>query len=70
MEVALPRGLYGELFHSKSNRRVVNCDGKPISVENPNPVTNARLYEVKYLDGTVETLDENVIAENSRRGGT
>ena len=64
MEVALPIGLYSELFHAKVKRLAVDHDGKPIGVENPNPVTDKRLYEVEYLDGTVETLDANVIAEN------
>ena len=64
MEFALPRGLYVELFHSKVKQCAVYRDGKPIGVETSNPITNTRLYEVEYFDGTVDTLATNVIAEN------
>ena len=46
MEFALPRGLDSELFHSKVKRCAVDCDGNPIGMETPNPVTNTRIYEV------------------------
>ena len=42
----------------------MDCNGKPVGVETPNPVTDTWLYEVEYLDRTVETLAANVIAEN------
>ena len=33
-------------------------------VETYNPITDTRLYDVEYLDGTIVTLAANVIADN------
>ena len=35
-----------------------------MGVGTSNPITDKSLYEVEYLDGTVETLASNVISEN------
>ena len=64
MEIGLPRGLDGELYHSKVNCRVFDRYGITFGVETSNPITDKRLYDVEYLDGTIETLAANVIAEN------
>ena len=37
---------------------------KPLGIGTSNPITNTRIYEVDYLDGTVKTLAANVIANN------
>ena len=64
MDIGLPRGLYGELYHAKVERREGVRDVIPSGVENPNPITDTRLYDLEYLDCTIKTLSENVIAEN------
>ena len=43
---------------------MIDDDGKPLVVGTSTPITDKRLFAVDYLDGTVETLAENVIAEN------
>ena len=35
-----------------------------MGVGTSNPITDTRLYEVEYLDGTVKNLYFNVIADN------
>ena len=42
----------------------MDCGGNPISEETNNLITNTRLYEVKCIYGTIETLAVNVIAKN------
>ena len=64
MDVGLPRGNGGELYHVTVKRRSIDDDGKPLGVGTSNPITDTSLYEVEYLDGTVETLASNVISEN------
>ena len=48
----------------KVKRRAFYRDSIPVGVEDSNPITDTRLYHVEYLDGTIETLAANVIAEN------
>ena len=43
MEVGLPRGNDGELYHAIVKRRVVDDDGKPLGVGTSNPITDTRL---------------------------
>ena len=64
MEVGLPRGNDGELYHATVKRRTLDDDGKPLGVETPKLITDTRLYEVLYLAGMVKTVAENVIADN------
>ena len=42
----------------------MDCGGNPIVEETNNHITDTRLYEVEYIDGTIETLVANVIAKN------
>ena len=64
MEVGMPRGLDGEVQHARVKRRAIDKDGHPLGVETNNPITDTRLYDIEYLDGTIETLAANVLAEN------
>ena len=64
MEVALPRRLYVGLFHAKVKWRAVDRDKNPISKETNKPITDTRCYKVEYIDGTIEIMAANVIAEN------
>ena len=56
MEVRLPRVNDGELYHATVKRRAIDDNGKPLGVEKYNPITDTRLYEVEYLDGTIKNL--------------
>jgi hypothetical protein len=64
MEMAMTRGGEGEMVHAKVLKRSVDEDGKPIGTPHTNPLLDSRLYEVEYIDGHVEELTANVIAEN------
>ena len=64
MEVALPRGLDGGLFHAKVKRREMDRARNPIGEETNNPIIDTRLYEVEYIDETIDTAAENAIAIN------
>ena len=63
-EVGLLRGNDGELYHATVKRREIDDYGKPLGVGTSKLITDTSVYEVEYLDGTVETLSANVIAEN------
>ena len=52
------------LLHAKVKRRAVDRDGKPLGVASSNPITDTRLYEIEYADGSAEVVPANVIAEN------
>ena len=58
----LPRG--GEQHKGTVKSRAKDCNGNPIGTRNENPVLDTRQYEVEFLDGSTETYDANVIAEN------
>ena len=64
MEIGLPRGDDNELMHATVKRRKTDDDGNNIGSKNNNPILDSRLYEVEFIDGTVEALTANVIAEN------
>ena len=64
MEVVIPRGNDGELYHATVKQRAIDDDGKLLGVETFNPITDTRIYEVDYLAGTVENIAANVISEN------
>jgi hypothetical protein len=64
MEMALSRGSDGELLHATVRKRVRDQDGIPVGVSHTNPLLDSRKYEVEYVDGHVEELTANLIAEN------
>ena len=64
MEIVLPRGDDGELYHAIVKKQATDVDGKPYGVNTGNPLTNSRRYEVEFLDGTTEVLATNIIATN------
>ena len=64
MEIGLPRGDDDNLMHATVKRRVVDDDGVPIGKANKNPILDSRMYEVEFMDGTMEKLTANVITEN------
>ncbi len=64
MEMALVRGGEGKLIHAIACKRVRDHDGKPVGVAHSNPRLDSRKYEVQNVDGHVEELTANLIAEN------
>ena len=64
IELGLPRGTDGELHHATVKQRRVDENGNPIGSPHKNPILDSREYDVEFLDGTVETLTANIIAEN------
>ena len=63
MNLGLPRGPDSTLEHAVVKRRAVDVHGNPIGVASKNPMTDTRLYDIEYLDGSIETISANVIAE-------
>jgi hypothetical protein len=65
MELGLPRGEDEELRHAHTKRRAVDVEGRPIGRPSTNPrLLDSRQYEVEFMDGEVEILMANIIAEN------
>ena len=64
MEMAMTRGVEGELVYATVRKRVRDEDGSPIGRAHDNPLLDSRKYEVEYIDGHVEELTANLIAEN------
>ena len=63
MELSLPRGRDGEPEFAVVKRRAKDGEGDLIGKPSNNPLTDTRVYEVQYLDGTVEAATANIIAE-------
>ena len=64
MEIGLPWAGGDELVHARVQGRTLDSEGNPIGRGSLNPITDTRLYEVEFADGTTETVPANVIAEN------
>jgi hypothetical protein len=64
MELGLPRGDDEELKHAHVKRRTVDVEGRHIGRPSTNPLLDSRQYEVKFMDGDMEILTVNIIAEN------
>ena len=64
MEIRLPKGSKGELLHATVKWRVLDEDRKPVGTGSVNPITDTRLYEVEFIDGSTKVMAANVIAEN------
>ena len=65
MELGFNRGD-GQIEHGRVKRRAIDENGKPRGVASStnNPLTDTREYEVEFIDGRIEVLIANVIAEN------
>jgi hypothetical protein len=64
MELALPRGNDGEMVYARVAKRMRDDEGLPIGRASDNPLLDSRKYEVEFVDGNVEELTANIIAEN------
>ena len=63
MRLSLPQGADETIVHATVKRRAVDSSGLPIRIPSKNPMTDTRLFDVEYLDGSIETVSANVIAE-------
>ena len=63
MEIAFDRGDDSPSF-AKVTKRLRDAQGLPIGTANDNPILDARIYEVKYLDEFITSMTANSIAEN------
>jgi hypothetical protein len=64
MELGLPRGEDDSLQHAHVKQRTVDVEGRPIGRLSTNPLLDSRQYEVEFMDGEMEILTVNIIAEN------
>ena len=64
MELGMRRNEDGPLEHAVVKRRKTDIEGKPMGTYNQIPILDHSQYEVEYLDGQIETLTANQIAEN------
>lgn len=64
MELGLPRGDDCELHFAQVKRRAIDVDGKPVGRASNNPILDSRQYKVEFLNGEIEILTANLIAEN------
>lgn len=64
MELGLPCGADDDLHFATVKKRKYDHEGNPIGVANKNPILDTRTYEVLFADGSYETMNANMIAEN------
>jgi hypothetical protein len=61
-QVALPVG--GEARRGQVVRWKRDHNGRPVGIQNSNPLLDTREYEVEFPDGTTQSYAANVIAKN------
>ena len=64
MELALPHGDDSTTLSARVKRRALNKEHNPIGKAHNNPLLDSRQYDVEYIDGHLEVLSANIIAEN------
>ena len=64
IEIGPPRGEDKELEYAVFKRRAVDHLGQPFWVLKVNQMLNTRSYKIEYIDGAVETVTVNLLAEN------
>jgi hypothetical protein len=66
MEIALPRGGGDpeDVQFARVTKRLRDAEGRPIGTASDNPLLDTREYEVEFLDGHVESLSANLIAQH------
>ena len=64
MKLSLPRGKNENMEYATVKHRVTDINDLPIGTPNKWAILDSRKYEVEYLDGTLEIISANVIAEN------
>ena len=53
-----------DTYHARVKRRKTDAEGKPVGTAHNNPLLDSREYEIEYIDGRIETMTANLIAEN------
>ena len=66
MEIALPRGGgdLEDVQFAKVTKHLRDAEGRPIGTASDNPLLDTREYEVEFLDGHVESMSANLIAQH------
>ena len=64
MEISLPRDGQEAWKFARVSKRARGEDGQPIGKANSNPILDTRMFECEFLDGHVEVLPANTIAES------
>ena len=64
MEVNINRGDKNGMERATVKRRALDVNGEPMGNAHKNPLLDSRQFEVEYIDGTIETLSANIIAES------
>ena len=66
-EIAIARGAGDDndgVQFGRVTKRLRDADGRPIGKAHENPLLDTREYEVEFLDGHLEALSANLIAQN------
>ena len=64
MQHALPRGDERTPLYATVWKRVRDEEGRPVGTAHNNPLLDSRWYEVEFVDGQIQELTANIIAEN------
>ena len=64
MELALRPNEEEAAQRARVKRRSVDDEGKPLGTPSNNPLTDTRKYDVEFVDGRLQVLSANIIAEN------
>ena len=64
MELSIRPNEEETAHFARVKRRSTDDEGKPLGRPSNNPLTDHRLYDVEFLDGRIQTMSANVIAEN------
>ena len=64
MELGIRRHDDARLDHAVVKRRKTDIEGRPMGIANKNPILDTSQYEVEFLNGDIEILTANQIAEN------
>ena len=64
MELAFSHGDEATPQYAKVTKRLRDDNGIPIGTADDNPILDARMYGVEFMDGTKQSLSANYITEN------
>ena len=67
MELALPQGDTLEAQYARVTKRLRDVNGIPIGTAHDNPILNARMYEVKFMDGENHHSQQTILLRTSLR---
>ena len=64
MELGMRHKNEEGLHHARVKHREIYNEGIPIGTPNKNPLLEHQKYEVEFLDGRIDILTANIIADN------